>query len=653
MKKLMLLLSLICFFSLSRAALKLPGIFTDGLVLQRNMKIPVWGWTDPNQKITVQFKKQSKSTTADSKGNWKLYLDPEIAGGPFILKVSSPNEVKIVNDVLVGEVWLCSGQSNMEFTLSSASNGPSEIAAANNPMIRQIKIPNTIAQMPLIDIRPSNGWQSESPATAGNFTAVGYFFAKELFNKMHVPVGLINSTWGGTDVETWTSRGAFENSDEFKQMIRSVPTVNLDSFAKEQQKAITKNIVFLQGNPPGSGTPSLWKNLDFNDNNWPSMTLPNLWESQSLKDVDGIVWFRKKIKLTASDILSDTELSLSMIDDNDETFINGVSIGSTKGYNIKRLYHIPAGILKEGENVIAVRVEDTGGGGGIYGTAEDLYIGNSGKKTSLSGPWLFQVEKLAAGSNVLDPNTYPTLLFNGMINPIIPFAIKGALWYQGENNSGRAYQYRKAFPLMITDWRSKWGEGNFPFYFVQLSSFNAGNGNSKQGSTWAELREAQSHTLSLPNTGMAVTTDIGNATDIHPKNKMDVGKRLAAIALNNLYGYKMVDKGPSYSSMTVNKNSIIIAFKNTGSGLEIKNNDRIISGFEIAGPDKIFYPAEASIRENKIIVSSPSVNKPIAVHYAWADDAGNANLINKDGFPAEPFRTDHWTGITESVKYHQ
>jgi len=326
-----------------------------------------------------------------------------------------------------------------------------------------------------------------------------------------------------------------------------------------------------------------------------------------------------------------------------------VKVGATNSYNAHRKYTIPAGVLKEGKNTIAIRVEDTGGGGGIYGEASDMKLTIGDNVISLAGDWFFKVEEISGDASSVGPNSYPTLLFNAMVNPLIPYAIEGVIWYQGEANAGRAYQYRKAFPLMITDWRKHWNEGNFPFYFVQLASFNAANGNSKTGSTWAELREAQTMTLSLPNTGMAVTTDIGNSTDIHPKNKQDVGKRLAAIALHNVYKKDIVYSGPMYKSMKVEGSKINIYFTNTGSGLIAKNGE--LKGFEIAGNDEQFYPAKATIEGDHVVVSSDSVSNPVAVRFGWMDDAGEDNLFNKEGFPAAPFRTDNRKGITEENKF--
>ena len=625
-------------------------IFADSMVLQRGISIPVWGWAAEHEKVTVQFHNQTKTTVAGKDGKWRVNLDVEKEGGPYTLTVKAANTI-VLHDILVGDVWICSGQSNMEWVVKNSNNSAAEIPGADNPMIRQIKLNNVIGDKPWKDIGNNSGWKTAVPANVGNFTAVGYFFAKELYAQLKVPIGLINTSWGGTDIETWTSREAFANSEEFSHMIGKIPSLNLDSLANAEQKKMQAAIQKIQGSMPELSSIAQWSKPDFADTQWPHMQLPGLWEQQSLPGFDGVVWYRKTIVVNAADAGKPADISLGMIDDNEETFLNGIRIGGTNGYNINRGYHIPAGILKEGNNVIAIRVEDTGGGGGLYGTPSELYVIIDGHKQTLAGDWLFQVESIFKAS-IIGPNSYPTLLFNAMINPLIPYGIKGAIWYQGESNAGRAYQYRKAFPLMITDWRKRWGQGNFPFYFVQLASFNSANGNSEKGSGWAELREAQTMTLSLPNTGMAVTTDIGESKDIHPKNKQDVGKRLAAAALFNAYGRKeMVYSGPMYKSVTIEKSNAILSFSSIGSGLMVKG--AALQGFEIAGADKKFYPATAVIAGDKIVVSSPKVTVPAAVHYGWADDAGTANLFNKEGFPASPFRTDHWKGITETAKYRQ
>ncbi|MEP7108875.1 MAG: sialate O-acetylesterase [Ferruginibacter sp.] len=650
MKKI-LLATLVLFIGYTLSANpRLPKIFGDNMVLQRDHSIPVWGWADSREKITISFNRQTRSITADKTGKWKINFDAEAAGGPYQLTIAGKNNITI-NNILVGDVWICSGQSNMEFSLQSAKDGKNEIKNANYPQIRQFEVPKTVASQPNDDLAGGD-WKLSSPATAGNFTAVGYYFAKELQSQLHIPIGLINVSWGGTHVETWTSRDAFENSDEFKTMITAMPVLNIDSLARQKITATTKLIEKLQGVfPPSAAELSSWKELSFDDSHWPKMQVPEEWEQQALGDFDGVVWLRKTVVISASDAGKTALLQLAMIDDADECYINGSKVGSTAGYNVERKYEVPAGILKEGKNVIAVRVEDTGGGGGIYGEAANVKISIGSTELSLAGEWLFHVESVASGSTGIGPNSYPTLLSNGMLNPLIPFAIKGAIWYQGESNAGRAYQYRKAFALMITDWRKRWNQGDFPFYFVQLATFNANNGDSHKGSTWAELREAQTLTLSLPNTGMAVTTDIGNPNDIHPTNKLDVGKRLAAVALNKTYGKNNVYTGPTYESFKVEGDKVFLSFTNIGTGLSTTSKYGYLQGFEIAGADHQFHYAKAYIDGDKVVVRHDGVASPVAVRFGWADDAGEDNLFNKEGFPAGPFRTDQWKGITESVKY--
>ena len=641
------------FFSLYvMANISLPKIFADNMVLQRNQLIPVWGWAAPNEKITLQFNQQTKVTKADKAGKWSVKLEPEMAGGPYQLNITGKNKITIDN-ILVGEVWICSGQSNMEMPIAGwgkINNYQQEIAAADYPQIRHFKVPNTVSTKPEENITGGD-WKICSPANAGDFTATGYFFARALYNELKVPIGLINTSWGGTQSETWTSKAALEQSEEFKDIAVLMNNVDMVAIEKQRKEEMVKKIAELQGSLENAAAIEKWKDASFDDSRWAVMKLPGEWEGQGLAGLDGIVWFRKTIVVDEADAGKPAIIELSKIDDKDETYVNGVRIGSTDKYDEKRQYTIPAGILKAGKNIIAVRVTDTGGGGGIYGEASDMQLTIGKKIQTLAGNWFFRIESLQSATTGIGPNSYPSLLFNAMINPLLPFAIKGAIWYQGESNAGRAYQYRKEFPLMITDWRRHWQQGDFPFLFVQLASFNAGNGNSTNGSAWAELREAQTMTLALPNTGMAVTTDIGDAKDIHPKNKQEVGLRLAKIALNKVYGKTAEYSGPVYQSMKTEAGKIILSFMHNESGWAVKDKYGYIKGFEIAGNDQQFHYAKAMVEGDKIIVYNEAVTQPVAVRYAWADDAGEANLFNKDLLPVVPFRTDTWKGVTEKARY--
>jgi sialate O-acetylesterase len=631
---------------LANANVRMPLLFSDGMVLQRNKTIPVWGWADVNEKIEVRFNKQIKTIQADKNGKWMIGLNAEKAGGPFELTITGNNKI-VIKDVLVGEVWICSGQSNMEFQVYKTMNSQAEINDSNYPMIRHFGVAQDLSGTPKEDLKAGK-WEVSSKETVGNFTAIGFYFAKKLYAELKIPIGIINTSWGGTNVETWTSRGAFQKSDEFKDMIANVPSVNMDAIFETYKKTLLANIEKIQGFEVTDANQDQFKNSDFKDLNWPEIKVPSLWENQQIGNIDGVVWMRKTIVLSAEQAKKEAVLYLSKIDDEDQTYLNGVQVGTSNIWEAKRVYKIPAGVLKEGTNVIAVKITDYSGGGGIYGDPADLKIDFKDEAVSLDGLWKFNVVNVKIS---VSPNSYPSLLYNAMVNPLIPYAFEGVLWYQGEANVWRANQYKKAFPLMITDWRTKWNQGNFPFYFVQLSTFDEFGGNSTKGSRWAELREAQTETLKVPNTGMAVTTDIGNAKDIHPTNKQDVAKRLASIALNNVYGKKQVCSGPIYKSMEIKGNEITLSFVSIGVGLSSTDKNGILKGFEIAGSDKVFYVAKAIIKDNKVIVSSESVSYPVAVHYGWADDDTDINLFNKENFPASPFRTDNWVMITANEKY--
>lgn len=653
MKNLLLTLAVFTVsFTFLDATVRMPRLFADNMVLQRDHAIPVWGWADPKEKITIQFNQQTVIAIANLNGKWSANLAPEAAGGPFPLIIKGKANTILVRNVLVGDVWVCSGQSNMEFVLNGAANSAQEIKAANYPLIRHFTVPKNIASEPKDDLSGGN-WEVCTPATAAQFTAVGYFFARALQDELKIPIGLILTAWGGTHSETWTSRQAFEQSPEFKAMIADMPRLNLDSLNKAMIANTQKRVEAFQG-PMDLVKTELgnWKNKNFNDAQWPEMEVPKPWEQQAVGFLDGEVWFRKSFVVKPSDIGKEAQLELGTIDDIDETYVNGVLVGQDKRYNFKRKYTIPAGVLVAGANIIAVKVLDTGGDGGFYGEPANLKITIGDQVQSLAGNWKFKVAEISNKVAGIGPNSYPTLLFNSMINPLLPFAIKGAIWYQGESNASRAYQYRQAFPLMINDWRKQWKLGDFPFYFVQLSTYNDKNGNSQRGSAWGELREAQTMALSLPNTGMAVTTDVGDPKDIHPTNKQDVGKRLAALALDKTYSLKRVSSGPAFQSMKIEGNKIILSFSNIGSGFMAANDPYgYLKGFEIAGSDQKFSYAKALIDGDRIVVFQDNVSAPVAVRYNWADDASAGNLYNKDGFPASPFRTDKWKGITEDVKF--
>jgi sialate O-acetylesterase len=538
----------------------------------------------------------------------------------------------------------------MQWTVQGADNAKEEIAAANYPLIRHFEVPREISLTPKEDLSGGK-WKPARPENVGNFTAVGYFFGRELYRQLGVPVGLIHSSWGGTIVETWISKEAMKSFSEFSDVVNTMPS-SIDELGAKRKAKLSDAINELQGGLPTPAEVQSWSAASFDDSNWKTIELPRHFDRGNFVLYDGAVWFRREFDIPDSLSGQRLVLSLGTIDGLDDTYVNGVKIGNTSvKASTERTYILEPSQLRVRKNNIAVRIEDPGGRCGFTGQPEDMKISWNTYEQFLSGTWKYRIESSVDNKQFAGPNDAGTLLYNTMISPLIPYGIQGTIWYQGESNAGRAYQYRKSFPLMIKDWRDRWKE-TFPFLFVQLASFDAAGGNSTKGSSWAELREAQDLTLrASPKTGMAVIHDIGNPKNIHPTNKQDVGRRLALLALQMAYGQNVIAEGPRYQSMQKEGNKITLSFSNTGSGLEAHSKYGYLDGFEVAGADKIFHWAKAEIRDDKVIVWNDAVADPVAVHYGWADDNMEANLFNKEGLPAAPFRTDTWKGITEEARF--
>jgi len=641
---------------LVQAKIILPSVFSDNMVLQQKTNAAIWGKTDASKavKITVSWNKINYGAIADANGNWKIKVATPGYGGPYTITISD-GETLVLNNVLIGDVWICSGQSNMEMPLAGWGkilNYEKEIADAKFPNIRLLQADHITSNVPLNDAKVANGgWQECNPKYVASFSSTAYFFARQVYEKTKIPIGLIHTSWGGTIAEAWTSAESLKKMPDFaaavdkiQKSVKNPSPLTYEEKVKNWIKTINdKDSGYLNGQ-------AKWAVTDASG--WKNMNIPTLWEDAALKNFDGIVWFTKKINIPENWKKNGAKLSLGTIDDNDITFVNGVKVGETEGYNVGRTYTLPADLLKTGENTITVRVFDSGGGGGIYGEAKDLNLSNaSGEQIALTGDWSY---KIGLDFKNAEPKPFeengpnrPTVLYNAMLHPYIQFAIKGAIWYQGESNADRAYQYRDLFPAMIKDWRQKWGQGDFPFYFVQLANFMQADQLPVE-SAWAELREAQLKTLTLPNTGMATIIDIGEAKDIHPKNKQDVGKRLGLIALAKTYGQKINYSGPVYQSQKVEGKQITLTFGNSENGLKARDGQEL-KGFAIAGADKKFYWANAVIKGNQVVVSSNEVTSPVAVRYAWGNNPV-CNLISNDGLPASPFRTDNWQGITFGKK---
>jgi len=628
------------------AQVKLPLLFSNNMVLQQGIEIPVWGWASPGEKITVTIDKTVASAKTTKDGKWSLKFPAMEYGGPHKMTVTGKNTVTFEN-IMIGEVWVCSGQSNMEFHLITAKNGEEEIAASDYPDIRLFTVKKRISQNPQDQLEDGE-WLKCSPATSPHFSAIAYFFGRELNQKLHVPIGLINTSWGGTVAETWTSDQMIAQNPDFTNQLEQLKKVNLDDYAKSIEKEVRDRVGETSTVDMGmKGDQPIWAAPEFNDTSWKTMQLPGYIESNGLQGVDGIIWFRKEIYLTPAEANQNSTLYLAKVNDSDNTFINGTLVGVTKLQAEKsRVYPIQAGILKPGKNILTVQMEDIGGMGGIYGNPATLYLQCGEKIISLVGSWKYKVG-LVKFNTVLSPNSYPTLLYNGMIQPLVHYGIRGTIWYQGEGNAGRAKQYQRVFPDLIKDWRNHWNQGDFPFLFVQLANFMKTD-SLPQESAWAELREAQSMALALPNTGMAVITDVGEALDIHPKDKQTVGKRLAISALKAAYNQDIIYSGPVYTEMKINGNKIALFFDQVGSGMKIRDKYGYIKGFAVAGEDHKFFWATVQLTgPNTLEVTSPEVQNPVAVRYAWGNNPDDANLYNSADLPASSFRTDKWKGITE------
>ncbi|MFK7921513.1 MAG: sialate O-acetylesterase [Bacteroidia bacterium] len=647
-----LLLLIVAFLGIGNlsAQLRMPQVFSDHMVLQRERPIQLWGWANGRDKIEIQIGENIYKTRAEKDGTWLIALDEMKAGGPYSLKISTKKEEIVFDDVLIGDVWICSGQSNMEWSLRNTNNAQEEIANADFPEIRLFNVKHNIQFSPIDDLDQEGEWEACNPMNIPGFSSVGYFFGRKLHQELDVPIGLISTNWGGTEVETWMSQSAIEAVPGFEGITSNLSGDAMARFEAEQKAQYEKMIASFGGSKGGLiDGKAVWAKNNLDESEWGDMMIPNMWEGAGLPNLDGIVWFRFEFNIPNNQALSEAQLLLGPIDDNDITYLNGQEVGRYSGYNTPRVYTVPKGNLRKGRNVIAVRVEDTGGGGGLWGKAELYQFKMGALSIPLQGNWKYRVSPQGVALNLsMGPNDQPTLLYNGMLAPLMPYGIKGAIWYQGESNAGRAEAYQKLFPAMIQNWRDDWGY-EFPFFWVQLANFKAAK-EQPGDSDWAELREAQSMTLELPKTGEAVIIDIGEARDIHPRNKQDVGLRLALSALHVAYDQDLVYSGPTFKDANFRFGKATLEFDNIGEGLTAHDKYGYVRGFAIAGADRQWHWAQAYIDGDKVIVSSPEVEDPIAVRYAWADNPDDANLYNTAGLPATPFRTDDWPMITAGAK---
>ncbi len=622
---------------------RLPRLISDGMVLQRDAEVKIWGWAAQHEQITVSFLDSVYCAKADSAGTWSVKLAPASAGGPYTMQIVGSNRITIA-DVMVGDVWVCSGQSNMELSMERVRPlYESEIAMSTNPAIRQFIVPQTFnVRQPQSDFA-SGSWKAADPESVLRFSAVAYFFARELYERYNIPIGLINASLGGSPAEAWMSEEALRAFphyyDEAQRFKDSALIVRIEAEDNRRFEDWHRRLRQRDEGYKNPDTP--WYDPAYDASKWDIMNIPGYWSETTLGPVNGVVWFRKDIRLSATVVQKEALLLLGRIVDADSVYINGIFVGTTSYQYPPRRYRIPAGVLNEGENTLVVRVINSAGRGGfVPDKPYELIIDDV--KTDLRGPWRY---RLGATMEPLASPTFirwkPLGLHNAMLAPLFPYHIKGVIWYQGESNADRAMEYRRLFPAMIHDWRNKWQQGDFPFLFVQLANFMEAKKKPSE-SQWALLRESQLKTLSVPKTAMAVTIDIGEWNDIHPLNKKDVGRRLALAAQRVAYGdTAVVASGPLYHSARVEKNRIIISFTEIGSGLMAKGGGPL-RGFAIAGADRKFVWARAIVEQDRVVVWSDQIPQPVAVRYAWADNPEGANLFNKEGLPASPFRTDDW-----------
>ncbi|TJZ53291.1 sialate O-acetylesterase [Sphingobacterium olei] len=601
------------------ASIRLPALIGDRMVLQRDTELNIWGWADAGEKVTVRFQGKYYYTGADRDGNWMLKLPPHKAGGPFIMEV---NEI-VLRDILIGDVWLCSGQSNMETPIGRLVDKYPEINVSNNHMIRHFKVPKQNAVESLQDdIITGSNWHSATASDVMNWTALAYFYAQEAYQYTGIPVGMLVSSLGGSAIESWIGQ---EHLKEFPSLLVDQETLKEKTSAEADK---------------GAG---LWSRANWDDIAWDTMQMPGLWRDNGIR-ASGVVYYRKDFTVPMEMEGRHAKLYMGMLIDSDSIFINGHFVGTTGYMYPPRKYDIPAGVLKGGQNNITVKLTANMGNGGFVRDKSYKIIGDD-TEIDLSGTWKYRVAKDLGNikrveEKLVNLKSAGSGLYNGMIYPIRDYNVRGAIWYQGESNAGQSHMYKSYLKSLIANWRALYQWAEMPFLLVQLPNYMQ-KSTEPQESGWAGIREAQFKVaLEVPYTALAVTYDVGEWNDIHPLNKKDVAQRLFLGARKLVYGEKLVSSGPLYNDMKIEGDKIVLSFTEVGAALVGKGG--ALRHFSIAGADQKFFWAEAMIKGNKVIVGSKDVSKPVAVRYAWSDNPEDANLMNKEGLLASPFRTDNW-----------
>lgn len=629
--------------------LRLPKIFASQMVLQRDTMIRVWGWGRAGEKVRVQLGNEMFVANVSKEGMFEAQMGPYPAGGPHTMVVKSGTDSIKIDSIYFGEVWICGGQSNMQFTIDMLKISADEALEGVSRKIHFFNVQIDTDVVPAEDVA-GGSWQVVNEKTVGNLSGAAYYFAKNLYDSLRVPIGLISSNLGATSIETWMSADALDTMPAFSEIVRKTvgdgkgKAEMLDDLKAFRVKWDETHYLNERGIREKWYLPA----TDISD--WEENNIPNFWEYIGYENHDGFGWFRREFDKPAGIAGSHWSLALNQISAYDIVWVNGVKVGETFGGRNWRNYQVPLELLKERGNTIVVRIFDAGELGGMYTSA---FWGNP----ILNGSWKFKIsDAISVDTFPLPPVpdmsffTHPTCLYNANIAPLIKYRIKGAIWYQGESNEARAVEYEKLLKSLVLDWRKAWKQGDFPFLVVQLA--NHREIPLKPGdSQWAELRASQMKVLELPNTGIVTAIDIGDAEDIHPRDKKTLGFRLALSALKNAYERSIHAMGPVFRAVEFSKQMAIISFSFSGKGLLSKQKDSKLRGFAIAGEDGIFHTAEGTLKGNKVEVQSALVKKPRYVRYAWADNPGLLDLYDESGLPAFPFRTDTFRLSTENAVF--
>lgn len=641
------------------------GLFRDGMVLQRDCEAPVWGWGPTGALLRVTLAGQTAEARVPPDGRWRARLPPLPAGGPHTLTIEGGGDRRVVKDVLVGDVWVCAGQSNVEWPVSRAGGARNEIAAANVPQVRVFGVPPRFALTPETD---TNGrWVPCTSQEVANVSALAYFFGREIHRAQRVPVGLIVAAWGSRRIEPFISREGYAADGptgagaELERLLAEMklPRAEREKLAADaraafEARAPERELGMLDRDP---GTAGRWFDPASPAGDWQEIAVPGYWCTRDLARFDGSVWMRREVNLPAAAAGQPAALELGPIDDLDVTWFNGRQVGATgmktpASFSVPRVYPVPGELLRAGSNTIVVRVADTAEGGGLWGKPEQVrLVPAAGEPIPLAGTWRYRKGLRFRPEDVAPPappaffgSGTPTAIYGGMIAPVAPYAVRGFAWYQGESNAADGYEYRALLRTLIRDWRRQWGRGDLPFLWVQLPNFRASPAPpAVAADLWPELREAQALALAEPKTAMAVAIDIGESGNIHPTNKQEVARRLALGARALAYGERVAWSGPVYRAMRAEGGRVRLSFDPAGGGLVAKDSaDGALRQFHVAGADRVWRPASARIENGEVIVACGDVPAPVAVRYAWLDDPAGCNLYSAGGLPAAPFRTDDW-----------